>query len=60
MQTGIPDRTQTTVSPDSGPIVLLETRFMHGDITSSADSDEGLIIWIGATDEEQTKGNPDS
>ncbi len=60
MLTGIPVRTQTVVSTDSGPIVLLEMRFMHGNITSSADSDEGLIVWIGVTDEDQRTDNSGS
>ncbi len=60
MLTGIPARTQTVVSTDSGPIVLLEMRFMHGNITSSSDSDEGLIVWIGVTDEDQKKDTPGS
>lgn len=42
---------QTTRSVDSGPLVLLEKRFMHSGVMSSDDSDEGLIVWIGRVDE---------
>lgn len=55
MLAGVHDHTPTVVSTDSRSIVLLELRFMHDNITSSADSDEGLIVWIGVADEEQTK-----
>lgn len=55
MLTGVHDHTPTVVSTDSGSIVLLELRFMHDNITSSADSDEGLIVWIGVADDDQTK-----
>lgn len=51
METGVPAQRQTIRPVDAKPLVLLEKRFMHGDITSSADSDEGLIVWIGRADE---------
>lgn len=58
MLAGVHDHTPTVVSTDSGSIVLLELRFMHDNIISSADSDEGLIVWIGVVDEEQRKRSP--
>ncbi len=60
MLAGIRVGTPTVVSPDAGPIVLFEMRFMHDNITSSADSDEGLIVWIGVADEDQSKDSPGS
>lgn len=42
---------QTTRSVDSGPLVLLEKRFMHSGAMNSADSDEGVLVWVGRADE---------
>ncbi len=51
-ESGIAARRQTMHPIESAPLVLLEKRFMHGGVMSSADSDEGILVWIGRADEQ--------
>ena len=41
---------QTEISPDESPLVLLDLRAMNGNITSSSDSSEGAMLWVGPSD----------
>lgn len=49
--TGVGQHRQTEITPVTGSIVLFERRYMHGEVTSSADSDEGVIVWIGVVND---------
>ena len=58
METGVPAHRQTKRPVDSGPLVLLEKRFMHSGVMSSDDSDEGLIVWVSRVDENEDEQRP--
>ena len=50
---GVPDGRQVERDPKRLPLVLLNYRVMHSGVMSSADSDEGLIVWVGRADEQK-------
>lgn len=50
---GVPEARQAERTADALPLVLLDYRVMHGGVRNSADSDEGLLVWVGRADENE-------
>ncbi|QDT67860.1 hypothetical protein MalM25_07670 [Planctomycetes bacterium MalM25] len=48
---GITEARQNAYPVTRMPIILLNYRVMHSGVRSSADSDEGLLVWVGRADE---------
>lgn len=49
---GVSDGRQVEQDPKRLPLVLLNYRVMHSGVMSSADSDEGVLVWVGRADEQ--------
>ncbi len=50
---GVPEGRQNEYRPDRLPVILLNYRVMHSGVRSSADSDEGVLVWVGRADENE-------
>ena len=40
---------QTEISVENSPLVLLNFRAMHGNVTNSLDSNQGAMLWVGTS-----------
>lgn len=56
---GVPEARQAEHTADALPLILLDYRVMHGSVRNSAESDEGLLVWVGRADENERDETPE-